>query len=113
AAGLRARRIKVRLGYGGHVGHAATILLYLRKRGQGSEGFGGHGGPPLAHQRIELLRIDSQLADRSPRERMVDAAAPGELVQGGDGDALGVHLEEAAQRLAGVAAAEAVGAQAE
>src|SRR5437899_3305787 len=62
-------------------------------------------------QRIFLFGVDAELAHGLGRRALGQLARGLQALQRGQGDALGVHAEEAAQLLAPFAAAEAVGAQ--
>ena len=58
-----------------------------------------------------MLGIDAQLGDGGAHVCGFDLAAAGERGERSDGDRGGIHLEVAAQRVARVAAAEAVGTE--
>src|SRR5689334_25334191 len=60
---------------------------------------------------IGAVGLDPERRDRVLEPRRFDRAAPVELGEGRDADALGIDLEEAPQRLAGLAPSEAVGAE--
>src|SRR5690554_464478 len=65
----------------------------------------------LAQHRVRFVAIDSVLAHGFENLFKLDLTIFGQGRQGGDGDVVAIHLEEATQLLAGVAAAETVGAQ--
>lgn len=58
-----------------------------------------------------LFRVHLEVLDGAGHQALADAALLRQGVKGGDDHHLGVHLEEAPEVLAGVAAAKAVGAQ--
>ena len=75
-------------------------LIGARRRGCGQ-----------ASQRVRSLRIDPQLADGPDQLLATGRAGQAQAVERGVGDLLRAHLEVDAQRLARVAAAEAIGPQ--
>src|SRR5207244_11553525 len=74
---------------------------------------GRRSGPSawLCELRVETLRVDPQLANQAPQLVPVGRAGEAQTVERGVGDVLRRHLEMRAQRLARVAAPEAVRAQ--
>src|SRR5690606_31545100 len=64
-----------------------------------------------AIQRVGLVGVDAEAGDGLGHHLALDLAAVGQGLQRGQHDPVAVHLEEVAQLLAGIAAAEAVGAQ--
>ena len=65
----------------------------------------------LGFHRINLLRINPQLIDCLFDNIGFDFSLLCELTQNSNRNALGIDFKEAAQRLAGVAAAKAVGSK--
>ncbi|MCH8873267.1 hypothetical protein IH824_10950 [candidate division KSB1 bacterium] len=65
----------------------------------------------LGFHRVRLLRIDSQLIDGFFDNIGFDLALLRELIQNSNRNALGIDFKEAAQGLAGVATAKAVGSK--
>ncbi len=64
----------------------------------------------LGANRVDFLGVDSQLLDRGRDGALGQFAELGQSIQRGDGDALGVDLEVAPERLAKLATAESIGA---
>ena len=78
----------------------------LSGNGAGAVLFAGSAIPGIRPARVDIV-AGYGLPDLDP----VDRPFVGQCLESGDGDMVPVHLEKPAQRGAGVAAAEAVGAQ--
>jgi hypothetical protein len=71
----------------------------------------GLPGGRLRNYRIGLVGVDAEVLDRFVEDVALDFAVEVQLVQGRQRDRAGVDLEEIAERLAALAAAETVGAE--
>ena len=103
-------RLGIRVHPAGHPGR--RDLGPARDGGPGGRaGLDGQGRRALEGERVDLLGVDAEVADRLGGLRSGQRAAAGQARQRGGGDVRRVDLEQRAQGLAGVAPPEAVGAQ--
>ena len=92
-------------------GQRSHVGVEADPREAGSEAQAEHRRRGLERERVGGLGVDTEVGDGRGRLGRLHASGPGQLREHGDHDVTGVDLEEAAQRLAGVGAAHAVGAE--
>src|SRR5882762_5155313 len=77
----------------------------------GTRGGPQENGDELNQKRVRLFGVDSQILDGFFHDRRVNLSVLKQLIERGQRDEARVHFKEVTQRLAAVAASEAVGSQ--